>query len=60
MEEMIGTRDDVGLVKTDYAPGSVMHYPVPQAYTLGDWEVGLNSQLSDKDLAFMRLAYPHD
>lgn len=60
MEEMIGTRDDVGLVKTDYDPSSVMHYPVPQAYTLGDWEVGLNSQLSDKDLTFMRLAYPHD
>ena len=40
MEEMIGTRDDVGLVKTDYDPGSVMHYPVPQAYTLGTGKLG--------------------
>ncbi|WP_194790065.1 M12 family metallopeptidase [Pseudomonas sp. UFMG81] len=60
MEEMIGTRDDVGLVKTAYDPTSVMHYAVPQAFTHGDWEVGLNSTLSEKDLAFMRLAYPLD
>lgn len=58
MEEMIARRTDIGLVKTPYDPASVMHYPVPQAFTLGDWEVGLNSRLSAKDLAFMRLAYP--
>jgi hypothetical protein len=37
-----------------------MHYPVLQALTQGDWEVGINSQISEKDKAFMRLAYPHD
>ncbi|QVM90280.1 peptidase M12 [Pseudomonas entomophila] len=60
MDEMIARRADVGIVKSNYDPGSVMHYPIPQAFTLGDWEVGLNSRLSDKDLAFMRIAYPHD
>ncbi|WP_248917089.1 M12 family metallopeptidase [Pseudomonas entomophila] len=59
MDEMIARRTDIGLVKTQYDPGSVMHYPVPQAFTYGDWEIGLNSRLSEKDLAFMRLAYPY-
>ena len=60
MREVLDKRpsaDDV--LKTEYDPTSVMHYPVPPSVTLGDWEVGINATLSEKDLAFMRLAYPH-
>lgn len=39
---------------------SIMHYPVDNALTLGDWEVGTNLTLSEKDKAFMALAYPRD
>lgn len=44
----------------DYDPTSIMHYPVPQELTLGDWELTRddNEYLSEKDKAFMRLAYP--
>jgi Astacin (Peptidase family M12A) len=43
---------------TAYDKHSIMHYPVPNKITLGDWEVGLNTEISDKDKAFMRKAYP--
>jgi len=59
MEEMINRRSDTGLLKVAYDPTSVMHYPIQQALTLGDWEVGDNNQLSNKDLMLIRLAYPH-
>lgn len=47
------------LIKTAYDPTSIMHYDVPQAWTLGE-EIGINHELSEKDLEFMRLAYPHE
>ncbi|OUM29739.1 hypothetical protein B8W70_12150 [Pseudomonas sp. 1239] len=53
-------RENTGLIKTDYDIRSVMHYPVEQKFTLGDWECGINNKLSEKDCEFMRLAYPHD
>jgi hypothetical protein len=43
---------------TAYDKQSIMHYPVPNTITIGDWEVGLNTMISDKDKAFMRKAYP--
>ncbi|UVL88211.1 MULTISPECIES: hypothetical protein [Pseudomonas] len=30
-----------------------------QKRSLGDWQVNINSQVSEKDKAFMRMAYPH-
>lgn len=48
------------LRKTAYDRTSIMHYPVPQHLTHGDFEIGTNDQLSENDLEFMRLAYPHD
>jgi hypothetical protein len=59
-QQVLNKCDDVGLRKTAYDRTSIMHYPVPQGFTHGDWEVGLNRELSEKDLEFMRLAYPHD
>lgn len=41
-----------------YDRASIMHYPIPQGATLGDWSVGVNTQLSEGDKAFARLAYP--
>ncbi|MDB6144503.1 MAG: hypothetical protein JWP80_3547 [Pseudomonas sp.] len=43
---------------TAYDRHSIMHYPVPNEITVGDWEVGLNTEISEKDKAFMRKAYP--
>lgn len=43
---------------SDYDPRSIMHYPIPNEHTLGDFEVGFNSQRSDTDKAFMRRMYP--
>ncbi|MFF7108185.1 hypothetical protein [Pseudomonas sichuanensis] len=37
---------------------SIMHYPIRQAHTWGNWEVGQNTKLSQKDKRFMRLVYP--
>ncbi|MNJ32997.1 Astacin (Peptidase family M12A) [compost metagenome] len=59
-QQILSTYDDVGLRKTAYDRNSIMHYAVPQAFTHGDWEVDLPQELSEKDLEFMRLAYPHD
>lgn len=59
-QQVLNKCDDVGLRKTAYDRTSIMHYSVPQAFTHGDWEVGVNRELSEKDLEFMRLAYPHD
>ncbi|MHC8315915.1 M12 family metallopeptidase [Pseudomonas sp. LB3P31] len=46
---------------TTYAPydrQSVMHYPIPNEITLGDWEQSMNKQLSEGDIAFARQIYP--
>jgi hypothetical protein len=43
-----------------YDRQSIMHYPVSNELTLGDWEIGDNLALSEKDKAFMRRAYPRD
>jgi len=57
-ENVLARVENSSLSKLPYDRHSIMHYPVLQALTLGDWEVGINSQISDKDKAFMRLAYP--
>ncbi|MFJ3447780.1 peptidase M12 [Pseudomonas sichuanensis] len=50
------TSQDV--VTLDYDPASIMHYPVKQELTLGDWQMPGNDELSAKDKQFMRMAYP--
>lgn len=42
----------------NYDPASIMHYPVDEDLTLGDFSVGWNSRISAGDAAFMRVAYP--
>jgi len=57
-ESVLSILKSVGATHTAYDRDSIMHYPIPNKITLGDWEVGDNRTLSDKDKAFMRKAYP--
>lgn len=57
-EAILAKLGRTSLTLLPYDRSSIMHYPVPQALTLGDWEVGINTQISDKDQALMRLIYP--
>lgn len=41
-----------------YDTHSVMHYPIPNAITIGDWSHPGNTQISTGDIAFMRKIYP--
>ncbi len=43
---------------TRYDPQSIMHYPISNALTLGDFEVGMNKELSPIDRAFIAKVYP--
>lgn len=57
-EAVLHTFEKHDTTYTAYDKHSIMHYPVPNEITLGDWEVGLNTAISEKDKAFMRRAYP--
>lgn len=50
--------DPAALRATDVDPASIMMYPIPNAWTLDDFSVGLNTELSDKDKQLIREAYP--
>jgi len=39
---------------------SIMLYPVDNALTIGDFEIGWNTELSETDKAFINTAYPFD
>lgn len=41
-----------------YDPYSIMHYPIPNSLTVGDFEVNMNMDLSPTDRAFMGKVYP--
>lgn len=43
---------------TNVDPKSIMMYPIPAAWTLDGFSAGFNSELSEKDQTFIRLAYP--
>lgn len=43
---------------TDFDPRSIMCYPIPNEFTVGDYEVGLNYDLSEADRRFARMMYP--
>lgn len=59
-ETYLNKRPDNELIKTQYDPLSIMHYPIAAWMTLDGSEVIQNTELSAKDLEMMRLAYPHD
>lgn len=37
---------------------SIMLYPIPNSHTVGDYEVGFNTELSDTDKSFITTMYP--
>ena len=43
---------------SSYDPASIMQYSVPNALTVGDFEIGWNTVLSDTDKDFMAAMYP--
>lgn len=57
---LLTKKERAGSLLTPYDRDSVMHYRILNEYTLGDWTVGYNHELSEGDKAFMRLAYPAD
>ncbi|KAE9639000.1 M12 family metallopeptidase [Pseudomonas sp. PB106] len=42
----------------DYDRKSIMHYPVLNSLTLGNWHISTNRKISKKDKQLMRLLYP--
>jgi hypothetical protein len=45
---------------SDYCPSSIMHYPIPNQLTIGDFEVGWNTSLATCDIDFIKSLYPQD
>jgi len=43
---------------TEFDRNSIMEYPVPNELTIGDYEIGWNTELSDTDKDFMKKHYP--
>jgi hypothetical protein len=41
-----------------YDKQSIMHYPIENELTHGDWEVSLNSDISKRDISFIKQIYP--
>lgn len=50
--------EGIQLNSSSYDRASIMHYAVPNQLTVGDWEIGWNTDLSDLDKLFMRKQYP--
>jgi hypothetical protein len=55
---LFATFDTLSAMHTAYDRRSIMHHPVPNSLTLGDWEVLINRRISKKDKRLMRLLYP--
>ncbi|MEO6679052.1 MAG: peptidase M12, partial [Pseudomonas sp.] len=45
-------------IYTPYDKKSIMHHPVANTLTLGDWEIPINRKISKKDIKLMKLLYP--
>lgn len=43
---------------SQYDPHSIMHYPIPEAFTTDEHTVGWNNILSHQDIVFIRQQYP--
>ena len=45
---------------SEFDPESIMLYPVPNEFTIGDFEIGWNKALSPRDKEFVGALYPFD
>lgn len=50
--------DTIEAIYTDYDRKSIMHHPVANDLTVGDWENPINRQISEKDIEMMSKLYP--
>jgi len=50
--------DTLDAIYTSYDRRSIMHHPVANTLTVGNWEVPINRTISKKDKRLMRLLYP--
>lgn len=50
--------DTLEAIYTAYDKRSIMHHPVANDLTVGDWEVPINRKISKKDKQLMKLLYP--
>lgn len=50
--------DTLEAIYTSYDKRSIMHHPVANTLTLGNWEEPINRRISKKDKRLMRLLYP--
>lgn len=57
-QNVIARQDHSETQYSAYDANSIMHYPVDPRLTGGRHEVGLNSNLSNTDIAFIRRLYP--
>ncbi|UFH50303.1 M12 family metallopeptidase [Pseudomonas sp. KNUC1026] len=57
-DQVLGRLPERGHGFTRYDRSSIMHYPVRNELTHGDWEVGHNLELSEQDKAFAARIYP--
>ena len=55
---VLNQRPPSTITQTPYDPKSIMHYPVDNELTVGDFEVVENHKLSEQDIALMKLIYP--
>lgn len=57
-QQLFAKYDGVITQFSAYDPKSIMHYPIDNDLTIGDFEVGWNTGLSDSDKTFIRAVYP--
>lgn len=50
--------DDADALYLPYDRQSIMHHPISNSLTLGNWENPTNREISEKDKKLMRLIYP--
>ena len=53
-----GKFDKEDRIYSRYDPKSIMHYPIENQFTYGDFEVQYSYDLSDQDIAFIQELYP--
>lgn len=51
-------KDVFGIEYREFDPKSIMMFPIDNALTVGDFEVGWNTDLSESDKEFVRRLYP--
>ncbi|PEU23783.1 Tolloid-like protein 1 [Bacillus wiedmannii] len=56
--QVLARLDPRGTAFTPHDPKSIMQYPVPNELTIGDYEIGFNSTLSEVDKRFIGQMYP--